>query len=167
MAPEHPLVGELFPPGVRSPGAPIRALLDAALERVCACCRYASGPPGRVPFDELHAALRARADGVLALNCINLTCLLASALRAAGCPADDVFVAVGKLRGGVLPLEPIHAWLMLRASEGFLWVDPADPRPRPHAGRELLEVYSLFVVFNDRRACVLAADKRRLLLGEA
>ncbi len=169
IAPAHPLVREFFAGGPGwAPGA-------EALERILAFtrgrCRYVSGPPGRSSFETLQAAWRRSLGEGFELNCINLVCLLASGLRASGCPPDGVYAAVGRLRGAAggttLPLEPIHAWLLVPVERGFLWVDPADLAPEPRSGPDLVARYALFAIFNDARACVLRDDRRRLLLGEA
>jgi radical SAM protein with 4Fe4S-binding SPASM domain len=156
VQPEHPLIQDLFPP----PPAQKAVVLSGALDFLRRNISYRSYP-GRRSFDELRQLWPEWDGGQPRLNCINLSCLLASYLRHAGFGGDEAFVALGGLRRH----PHVHAWTLVRQGPGLLWIDPANLEPVATTGTELMKTYILHVIFNDRSLCFTEGEKRRVLLG--
>ena len=159
VQPAHPLVRDFFGAAVEQMDA-----LDAALVVLRRRGSYVPAA-GHRTFDELRTRYHEAADSRVPLNCLALSSLLVSRLRAAGVPSDEVFVVIGMRRdyppnAGRLDL---HAWTVLRTGTGLRWIDPATLAVEQAAGAAWLDRHHVHVLFNDERIVSFPSEMRRLL----
>lgn len=161
VRPAHPLVAELFGHASDPAGA-----LDGTLAVLRQRASYGASY-GHRSFDELHAAYRQTPEGRVPLNCLALSAILTSRLRAAGVPSDEVFVVLGSRRDypPQSGRQELHAWTLVRDAGRLRWIDPASLEPEEASADAWLDRHSVQLLFNDQRVVLFPAEIRRLLAG--
>ena len=155
VQPAHPLVADFFGAAGDQTDA-----LDAALAVLRRRASYVAAA-GHRTFDELRTLYHETPDGRVPLNCLALSSLLVSRLRAAGVPSDEVFVVIGMRRdyppnAGRLDL---HAWTVLRTGTVLRWIDPATLAIEQAPGGAWLDRHHVHLLCNDERVVSFLSER--------
>jgi hypothetical protein len=135
VQPDHPAVRALLSQWLPEPLPP-----EAALDQFCALvalCDYSSAPGSNRDLADVA--------GELAGNCLDLSVLAVSGLRAAGFPTAYVLIGSG---AGSFPVA-IHAWALVGVGDALVTIDPTDGSRRETNPADLLERISPLALFNE------------------
>ncbi len=112
------------------------------VERAAAVIRdrlqFDESQPGYSPFCVIMEQSRG--------NCLSLSCLMCSVLRANGFGVDEVLVLIGGDPG--FYRESIHAWTAVRVGSRVMVIDPRGMQPE---SGKTIDGKTIYLLFNDEK----------------
>lgn len=142
--PHHAVVDEfsklLIAPGNR------RDLVERIIELLKPAVTFDDSATGFQPFDEVMRNGRG--------NCLALSCLLCSILRANGFPYEDIYVIIGG--DYAFYRESAHAWTIIKLDSDIVVIDPEKMQMED---KDSLGSKTIYLYFNDQRFIVGANRK--------
>lgn len=151
VQPYHPRVQALLSEWIPDRPAPNAVL--SGIRSMVAEFHY-TGAPGSA--NGLGETLNLRSG-----NCLDLSAVAVSGLRAAGVPTAHVLIGSAH---GMFPAV-VHAWAVATLDTSLFVLDPADGSGRMTSAREFLAGVAPVALFNDSQCVRGAARVRRTLLG--